>query len=119
MLARNLNDCSEFTAFDGTILREILHPHKEELKIGYSLAHATLPPGQTSAPHRLKNSEIYYILQGEGIMYINNEEAPVKKDFTVYIPPDSIQHIKNTGSNNLVFICIVDPAWEKELEEIL
>jgi mannose-6-phosphate isomerase-like protein (cupin superfamily) len=29
------------------------------------------------------------------------------------------QYIQNTGRKNLVFICIVDPAWKIEDEEII
>ena len=36
----------------------------------------------------------------------------------IYIPPDSLQFIQNTGTNDLVFLCIVDPAWKKENETI-
>ena len=52
-------------------------------------------------------------------MFINNESKPVSKDSTVYIPPNAIQHIENTGKSDLKFICIVDPAWRVEDEEVL
>jgi mannose-6-phosphate isomerase-like protein (cupin superfamily) len=115
----NLKDCTEFMAGDATILREILHPDKAYLKLRYSLAHATVKPGIASKPHKLKTSEVYYILEGEGLMFIDNESKPVSKDSTVYIPPHAIQHIENTGKVDLKFICIVDPAWRVEDEEIM
>jgi len=37
----------------------------------------------------------------------------------VYIPPLSTQYIRNTGSDDLKFLCIVDPAWREQDEEIL
>jgi mannose-6-phosphate isomerase-like protein (cupin superfamily) len=37
----------------------------------------------------------------------------------IYIPPNSIQRIKNTGMNDLIFLCIVDPAWKSEDEELV
>jgi len=115
----NLKDCIEFMAGDATVLREILHPDKADLKLRYSLAHATVKPGIASKPHKLKTSEVYYILEGEGLMFINNESKPISKDATIYIPPNAIQHIENTGKTNLKFICIVDPAWRVEDEEVL
>ena len=48
MLVRNLNECEEFIAGDGTLLRELLHPDKQPLDLGYSLAHAILPVGKVS-----------------------------------------------------------------------
>jgi mannose-6-phosphate isomerase-like protein (cupin superfamily) len=119
MFIRELKDCEEFIAGDNCALREILHPDKEDLALRYSLAHAIVKPGDTTWAHRLKASEIYYILEGEGVMHIENETAPVLPGSTVYIPPMAKQCITNSGKTDLAFICIVDPAWRKEDEEIL
>lgn len=119
MLIVDLKDCKEFIAGDDTILKELLHPDKNDVSLRYSLAHATLNPGKKSYPHQLKTSEVYYIVQGKGIMHINNEKREVSEDQMIYIPPDSIQYIENTGDQNLKFLCIVDPAWKKEDEVIL
>ncbi len=119
MFIRNLKDCEEFTAGDNSILREILHPDKADLKLRYSLAHAIVPPGRTTKPHRLKTSEVYYIIEGEGVMHIGGESAAVLPGAAVYIPPKTTQFIRNSGNADLVFLCIVDPAWRREDEEIL
>ncbi len=118
MFIRKLETCEEFKAGDGSLLRELLHPDKADIAIRYSLAHAVVKPGQVTAVHTLKTSEVYYILGGEGIMHINEETAKVYPGNAVYIPPRSRQYIHNTGRTDLVFICIVDPAWRHEDEEI-
>ena len=118
MFIRDLIDCEEFIAGDNSILRELLHPDKADMAIGYSLAHAIVKPGKTSRPHKLKTSEVYYILEGEGIMRIDDETEQVHEGHAIYIPPDSLQFIQNTGKKDLIFLCIVDPAWKKE-DEIL
>jgi len=118
MLVQKLNACVEFIAGDGTQLRELLHPDKQPLKLRYSLAHATVPVGQTSAPHSLTTSEVYYILSGTGEMYIDDEIQQVEPGDAVYIPPNAKQFIRNSGVEPLVFICIVDPAWRKEDETV-
>lgn len=115
----HLKNCPEFSAGDGCRLREMLHPDKQNLDLRYSLAHAIVAPGQTTAPHRLRTSEVYYILAGQGRMIIDQETADVRPSDTVYIPPHATQSITNTGAEDLVFICIVDPAWRVEDEVIL
>jgi len=117
MFIRELHDCEEFVAGDNCLLREILHPDKADLVLRFSLAHATVKPGNTTWIHRLRTSEVYYVFEGEGIMHINNEDAPVRPGSTVYIPPFANQSITNSGESDLKFICIVDPAWRKEDEE--
>ncbi len=118
MLVQRLSRCQEFIAGDGTKLRELFHPDKQPLALGYSLAHATVPVGQTSVPHSLKTSEVYYIISGQGEMYIDDENQKVESDDAIYIPPNARQYIRNIGDEPLVFICIVDPAWRQEDESI-
>ena len=109
-------DCQEFLAGDATHLREILHPDKMDIALRYSLAHAVVKPGETSFKHALKTSEIYIILEGKGRMVIDNEAQEVSKGHVVYIPPNAVQCIENIGTGDLIFYCIVDPAWREEDE---
>ncbi len=119
MYIKDLKDCEEFIAGDNTILRELLHPDKADINLRYSLAHAVLKPGLTSRLHKLRTSEVYYILEGQGMMHIDNESAEVHPGQAVYIPPHARQYIENTGKADLIFLCIVDPAWRVEDEEVL
>ena len=118
MLIKDLQQCTENIAGDNTILRQILHPDKEPFALRYSLSHAIVKPGDTSWLHALKSSEVYFILEGKGEMHIGNERADVSPGHTIYIPPHAQQCITNTGTTDLKFLCIVDPAWRQEDEEI-
>ena len=119
MFVRDLGDCEEFIGGDKSILRELFNPLKDDLKLRYSLAHAIVKPGKTTAFHKLKNSEVYFILKGKGKMYIDEESREVKEGQAIYIPSESKQRIENIGKEDLVFLAIVDPAWKSEDEEIL
>ena len=120
MLIRSLSDCDEIIAGDGTQLRELLHPSREYPFGGrYSLAHAVVWVGEESKPHRLASSEVYYILSGEGEMHIGEKRAIVLAGDAVEVPPGSEQWIENIGSVPLEFLCIVDPAWREEDEEVV
>jgi mannose-6-phosphate isomerase-like protein (cupin superfamily) len=118
MLVQKLNACAEFMAGDGTQLRELLHPDKQAVDLRYSLAHAILPAGESSTLHSLATSEVYYIISGIGEMHVDGENQLVEAGDAVYIPPNAKQFICNCGTEPLVFICIVDPAWRKEDETI-
>jgi len=119
MYIKDRKDCKEITAIDGTRLRELLNPRLEQqLGFRYSLAEARVKPGRETLPHRLKTTEVYYFLEGSGEMRIDQERRPVAAGQAVFIPPRSVQSIKNTGRRDLVFLCIVDPAWRAEDEEL-
>lgn len=119
MLIRHLQDCEEFIAGDRSLLRELLHPDKVDVAIRYSLAHATVEPGRKTTPHRLRTAEVYYILEGHGWMHIDQEVSEATPGSVIYIPPHATQHIENPGDSDLIFLCLVDPAWRVEDEEIL
>ena len=118
MYFKQLKDCREFVAGDDSILRELLHPEKADLKIRYSLAHAKVLAGQMTKPHKLRSCEVYYIIAGKGLMHVDQESFEVGAQCAVYIPPNAVQYIENTGNSDLEFLCIVDPAWRKDDEEV-
>lgn len=72
-----------------------------------------------STRHRLISTEVYYILAGEAWMHVGVESAKVGPGDAIVIPPETEQWIRNTGKVQLEFLCIVDPAWRVEDEEIL
>jgi mannose-6-phosphate isomerase-like protein (cupin superfamily) len=122
MLIRRLHERKLITALDDTKVREILNPEhdSQNLVLNYSLAHATLKLGEKSLPHKFHHaSEVYYILKGRGIMHINDETADVFPGDTIHIPPQAVQWIENQGQEDLEFLCIVDPAWKPDAEDLV
>ena len=114
-----LEDRPEFLAGDHTKLREIFHPAKHPLDLGYSLAHGKLSPGQRSKRHVLKSSEVYYFISGQGRFTINDQVTLIEAGLTVYVQPGGEQFLENTGEVDIEFLCLVDPAWREEDESIL
>ena len=67
----------------------------------------------------MNSSEIYYILEGSGNLTINEESYFLVKDDSAYVPSNSEQFIENTGTSDLKFLCIVEPAWKQDDEILL
>lgn len=119
MLSTHLRRCPEFLAGDHTRLRELLHPGKAALQLGYSLAHGLLDPGKQSLLHRLKSSEVYYFIAGRGVMKVEAESVAVEAGSVIYVPPGAKQSLENTGTDPIEFLCLVDPAWKAEDEAVV
>jgi mannose-6-phosphate isomerase-like protein (cupin superfamily) len=119
MLIKDLANSRPFLSGDRAVLRELLHPDKAPLALHYSLAHAVVKAGKKTLPHRLAASEVYYILSGRGVIHVDGEVEKVRPGQAVYIPAGSVQFIENPGRSDLAFLCIVDPAWRPEDEEVL
>ena len=104
---------------EGTKIKQYFHPHNTLNGINYSIAQFTLESGKRSRLHKLKSSEIYYILEGSAILTVDDEQYNLQKDDSAYISPNSKQLIENAGSEDLRFLCIVEPAWKAENEILL
>jgi mannose-6-phosphate isomerase-like protein (cupin superfamily) len=119
MLTKNLAHLTPIPAADFSRLREILHPERDPVDVRYSLAHASVRGGEASLRHRMTTVEVYYVLAGTGLMHVAGEAAAVGPGHTVVIPAGAEQWIENTGDHDLEFLCIVDPAWREQDEEVL
>ena len=121
MLIRDIADYPHERMIDQSLLCELLHPDKVPGAAGLacSVAHAIVPPGESTLPHMLvRSTEIYYLLSGTGEMNIDDEHTPVREGQIILIPPGARQFIRNTGSKNLVFLCIVTPRWQADDEQL-
>ena len=73
----NINDVEAFITKDGSEIRELL-AHRNSCIRKQSLAEARVPPNAVTAAHRHPlTEEIYYILEGQGVMSIAGEECQV------------------------------------------
>lgn len=114
MFVKKIKDCDLLEANDGCMIRELLHPKNDSVDLPYSIAVATVAQNQQSHAHKLVQDEVYYILTGQGRMYIDDESRLVNKGEVILIPADSVQWIENSGDCDLVFLAIVSPPWFKE-----
>jgi mannose-6-phosphate isomerase-like protein (cupin superfamily) len=122
MIIRDIATVPHERVIDRSLLCELLHPDKVTgaQDLACSIAHAIIPPGESTLPHILKKStELYYILNGSGEMHIGSETARVIPGQIILIPSEARQWIRNTGGENLVFLCIVSPKWQADDEELV
>ena len=119
MSLRKNSEIDSIQGNEGTKIKQYFHPHNTQNGINYSLAQFTLGSGKKSKLHKMSSSEIYYVLEGSGILYVNDESHNLEKDDSAYVPSNSKQFIENIGTNDLKFLCIVEPAWKADDEVLL
>jgi mannose-6-phosphate isomerase-like protein (cupin superfamily) len=108
----NRNDCPEFVAQDKAIAREILSPRKSLVR-NQSLAEITVRPGISILEHYHKAAEeLYYILKGEGQMFIEGEERTVGVGDAIVILPGQRHKITNRGEVDLVMLVTSAPSYD-------
>jgi len=116
MLVKDVAEARPAAAVDMSQIRELLHPARDGTDLAYSLAHALVRAGASTHPHALTHTEVYYILEGRGVVHVGAESQRVRAGHAVYIPPGETQWIENTGTAPLAFLCIVSPPWTPECE---
>lgn len=108
----NQREAVPFTTVDGSTIRELL-AHRNSGIRNQSLAEARLAPGSATVPHHhAVTEEIYYILSGTAEMTLGRESRPVSPGDAIAIPPGIRHTIRNTGTEELVFLCTCAPGYE-------
>lgn len=85
-----------------------------------SMAHVTMAPNNVSLWHQHKIMyEIYFIINGEGILYYNNKSLKVQKGAYLILPPNTPHKLKNTGNTDLEHLVFAIPTFNPNDVEIL
>ncbi len=114
MDVRNIKDVPSFTTKDGSEIRELLAHRNSAIRL-QSLAEARLPPGGSTTPHRHEcTEEIYYILQGAGLMRVQEDHREVGPGDAIAILPGQWHQITNIGRGVLKLLCCCVPPYEDD-----
>ena len=108
-----------YTTRDDSEIRELMHPdmHGNQQQ---SLAEAIVKPGDTTLLHKhTKSEELYFITQGQGLLWLDNESFNVELGDCICIPPDTPHKIKNTQDIDLKILCCCSPAYSHDDTELL
>lgn len=75
------------------------------------VAHITVTGKSTPHLHK-KTEEIYFILNGEGMVTIEDEQQKVEKDDTVLIPKNKFHSIERISAEPLELLAITSPGYD-------
>jgi mannose-6-phosphate isomerase-like protein (cupin superfamily) len=65
----------------------------------------TIKPEQSpSYQYHFKRSEVWTLIQGSGELKLNDNIIPISKGYTYHIEKEAKHQIKNTGTEDLIFI---------------
>jgi mannose-6-phosphate isomerase-like protein (cupin superfamily) len=93
-----------FTTKDGSLIRELQHTKAQ------SLAEAKLEPGQVTERHyHGASEEIYFLLEGTGVLELDGQLRDVQSGDAVLIPAGTWHQIR--ALEPLRFLCCCSPAY--------
>lgn len=89
----------------GVYIRWLIGP--KEKAPNFAMRVIRMEPGATIPRHKHPWEHEQFILEGEGVFIIGDRSYPVRPGYYVYIPPNVEHEYRNTGSRDLVFLCLV------------
>lgn len=58
--------------------------------------------------------QVYYVLEGEGMLTLDDQKQLMRAHDYVYVPPGIRHSFTNTGIDGLVFLVVTTPADDEE-----
>ena len=112
MIVKQLSNQKPFTTADGSTIRSILDATNAPVE-KQSLAEASLPQGGETQRHYHKLSEeIYFMLDGQGVMEVDGEVRDIGPGDAILIAPNARHQIKAT--TDIRFLCCCAPVYSHE-----
>ena len=107
---KHYNEAEELEVTDygstETTIRWLISREKEGAP-RFALRRFELKPGGQIGIHAHPQEHEIYVLGGKGEVFTHYEKHEVKQDDVLYVPPDEPHGYKNTGKENLVFLCVI------------
>jgi len=74
----------------------------------FELRKFIIKPGGNIGLHNHREEHEIYIMSGEGIVFDESgDEYHIKETDTLFVPPNETHGYKNTGKEDLQFLCII------------
>ena len=99
--------------FGGALSKALVRPETVgSRQIDYRIS--TYQPMAYVERHSHKVQEqVYHVLDGEGMMEIDDQQRVVRKHDVIFIPPGVPHAIRNTGLGALTFIVVTTPTADE------
>lgn len=111
MLIVNRRDAKTINTPQGSEIRPLIDRTTSQIN-QCSLAEELLPPGATVPPHHHEVlEEIYYIIEGNGLMTVGDQQREVGAGDAVYIPRYHRHTLTNTGAEPMRILLVCGPAF--------
>lgn len=100
--------------FGGALSKELVGPaNSKSSRINFRISRYAPSAHVAEHVHKIRE-QIYYVLEGEGILILDDSEHLMRPHDYVYVPPGVRHSFTNTGLDRLVFLVITTPATEEE-----
>ena len=86
---------------------------KKEGAQNFAFRYYLIEPGGFSKKEQHPHDHGILVLQGSGEVFIDEEISTIGRGDIIYIPPDVLHQLSNTGEGPLGFLCVIPARREK------
>ena len=112
----HIDDATKKKNKSGIEVRFLATPKEQKTKSAF-MAHMTIPAGAKVPVHKDKSEEYIYVLEGEGMVWINGGLFPVKAGSSVFMPADAEVSFINGPKETKVIQFFAPLGAEKRYEK--
>ena len=100
--------------FGGALSKELAGPETTgSSKVDFRISRYAPMAYVQEHVHKVQE-QVYYVLEGEGILTLDDTRNLMRPHDYVYVPPGVRHSFTNTGTDGLVFLVITTPASDDE-----
>ena len=92
------------------ILSHILLQKGDHPGTEVAVAWVEVEPGAVQNPHCHAPAQVYLIIAGVGRVLVDDEEQDVQEGDLVYVPPNAMHGVRNTGTKFLTYVSVATPS---------
>jgi mannose-6-phosphate isomerase-like protein (cupin superfamily) len=70
-----------------------------------------IPPGR-APQHSHTYDEIVYVIEGEGVLHMNDRETPLRPGTCIHLPPLHLHSLENTGATPMRILGVFHPSGD-------
>ena len=109
MKVANINDVEakpvDMNGAEGCTVRWMLG--RQDGAPNFTMRHFEVVPGGFTPRHHHPYEHEVYVLEGNGVVYENDQPHSLKAGDVVLVRPDEVHQFCNTGSTTMKFICLI------------
>lgn len=114
MEIRSRDAAEPFTTVDGSTIRSLLDLSVAPVR-NHSLAEATIEAGRgTTRHHHRVAEEIYYLIEGRGVMELDGMVREVAAGDAILIPAGAWHQITASADGHIRLLCSCSPPYSHE-----
>ncbi len=100
--------------FGGALSKELVGPNRSgSRRVDFRISRYAPAAHVAEHVHRIQE-QIYYVLEGEGVLTLDDAPHLMRPHDYVHVPPGIRHGFTNTGIAGLVFLVITTPANDEE-----